>query len=271
MKKLLCSLLLVAVLAGSAAGQHRVGLLSKLNMTQEEFQAYMDTARSEGNWTLFSTAEPEPESFVFYDSLQAMLMGVNAGEVDELALPETVGEYLLNSNPGYSIACIAVSKPVFFAFGFRKDDDPTVKDKFNDALMSMKGDGTLAILQAKYIAEPGVGEPEPVKFGTYNGADTVKVAVTGDLPPIDFVAADGTPAGFNTAVLAEIGKRLHLNIELMDIEAGGRAAALASRRVDVVFWFQVYRGENVQPDVPEGIVLSESYFDWNKYLYIKKN
>ncbi len=270
MRRLLCALSLILVLTGTAAAGHRVGLLSKLNMSRSEFQTYMDAAKEKGDWTLFTTGEKEPVTFVFFDSLTAMLLGLNAGQVDEINLPDAVGEYLINVNPGYTVACITMSNPAYFAFGFRKSDDPELKDRFNEALMGMKADGTLAILQAKYIAEPGVDEPEPVNFWAHSGADTIKVAVTGDLPPIDFVLADGRPAGFNTAVLAEIGKRLRLNIELLNIDSGARAEALASGRADVIFWVQVYKGSDSQPDVPENIVLSESYFDWNKYLHIRK-
>lgn len=79
------------------------------------------------------------------------------------------------------------------------------------------------------------GEPEAIEFEQFEG-DPIKVAVTGSLPPMDYVAADGTPAGFNTAVLAEIGKRLGKNIELLQVDSVGRALALAQGNVDVVFW-----------------------------------
>ena len=68
------------------------------------------------------------------------------------------------------------------------------------------------------------------------GAETIKVAITGLMPPIDYIAPDGTPAGFNTAVLAEISKRIGKNIELVQVNSLGRATALASGTVDVVFW-----------------------------------
>ena len=48
--------------------------------------------------------------------------------------------------------------------------------------------------------------------------------------------ADGTFAGFNTAYLAEIGKRLDKNIKLVQVSSVGRATALSSGTVDVVFW-----------------------------------
>ncbi len=271
MKKFLCAFLLVAVLAGSAfAGSINVGILTQLNMTQSEFQNYMDAALSSGLWTMFTTDDRDPAFFVFYDTLVAMQMALNKGEVDEIDLPEAVGEYMLNTNTDYSIAAIAVAKPVYFAFGFRKDDGSALRDKFNEALKAMKEDKTLSYLHMNYIANPGASTPEAVQFAKFDGADTVKVAVTGDLPPIDYVAADGTPAGFNTAMLAEIGKRLKMNIELITVEAGSRAAALSSKRADVVFWFQVRAGEEGQPDVPDGVILSDSYYEWTKYLHIRK-
>ncbi len=199
-----------------------------------------------------------------------MQMALNKGEVDEIDLPEAVGEYMLNTNPEYSIAAIAISKPVYFAFVFRKDDGAALRDKFNEALKAMKADKTLAYLQMNHIANPGAGTPEAVQFTKFDGAETVKVAVTGDLPPIDYVAADGTAAGFNTAILAEPGKRLKVNIELVQAEAGARATALSSKRADVVFWFQVRAGEEIQPDIPSGVILSDSYYDWTKYLHIRK-
>ena len=103
----------------------------------------------------------------------------------------------------------------YLSFGFRAGESPDLRNSFNEALMSMKTDGTISILQTKYISDAGLDAPEPVKFEHYDNVNkTIKVAVTGDMPPIDFVAPDGVPAGFNTAVLAEIGKRLKINIEL---------------------------------------------------------
>ena len=69
-----------------------------------------------------------------------------------------------------------------------------------------------------------------------DGAETVTVAVTGCLPPMDYVAPDGTVAGFNTAILAEIGRRIGKNIQYTQVDSAGRALALATGSVDVVFW-----------------------------------
>ena len=87
--------------------------------------------------------------------------------------------------------------------------------------------------------------------------------MTGDLPPLDLVLADNSPAGFNTAMLAEIAKRLNRNIEIVDIDSGARAAALTSKLIDVVFWVVVPFGNSDIPsdiDKPAGLELSAPYF-----------
>ena len=155
------------------------------------------------------------------------------------------------------------------AFGFR-EDSKNLRDNFNEALSALRNDWTLGALEGVYIESHGTDDPEPVEFKKFEKADTIKVAVTGDLPPIDFVAADGKPAGFNTAVLAEIGAYLKKNIELVNIDSGARTAALASGRVDVVFWYEVDMTSDTQSDVPEGVILSSPYFEWNKFIHLRK-
>ena len=119
-----------------------------------------------------------------------------------------------------------------------------------------------------YIYNDGIAKP--VTFEHFDGVDTVKVAVTGDMPPIDYVDEAGNPAGFNTALLTELGRRMKVNIELVHIEAGARAAALSSGRADVVFWFETAQGIMWNDDASEGVLLSDPYFSWNKFLQIKK-
>ena len=123
-----------------------------------------------------------------------------------------------------------------FAF-LMMESNAALRDEFNAAIADMKADGMLERLVKEQIDDAiDGGEIAPIEMPKIDGADTVKVAVTGALPPMDYVAADGTPAGFNTAVLAEIGNRIGKNIELVVVDSLGRAAALASGTVDAVFW-----------------------------------
>ena len=118
------------------------------------------------------------------------------------------------------------------------EDQTELQEQFNNTITAMEQDGTLETLQQKYINDVISGSAiEAIEFEKFDG-DPIRVAVTGSLPPMDYVAPDGTFAGFNTALLSEIGKRLERNIELVQVDSLGRAAALVSGKVDVVFWTQ---------------------------------
>ncbi|MBQ7168962.1 MAG: transporter substrate-binding domain-containing protein [Synergistaceae bacterium] len=273
MRKILSALLVLALFAGIASAEGRkVGILSKLNMSQEEYTDFIAAGRKAGAWNFFSSKpKDDPVSFVFYDTLQAMQLALNAGEIDEAALPEVVAEYVMNVTGAYNISSIAKTRPSFLAFGFRAGSSDELLKQFNDAILSMKEDGTLAVLQAKYIYDAGIGDPESVEFRKFGNVDKkLTIAVTGDLPPIDYVTADGKAAGFNTAVIAEIGRRLQVNVELIQVMSGARASAVVSGRADAVFWIQGHRDVPRHSDIPEGIALSEPYYEWNEYLFLSR-
>ena len=82
---------IISILAGTSyAAEHKLGLLSKLNLTPEEFAQLHNSSVAQGNVTLFAgNVDPAIKLVpVFYDSLLSMQMALNAGEVDEISLPE---------------------------------------------------------------------------------------------------------------------------------------------------------------------------------------
>ena len=300
-RKVLLSAFVVLLLLGglACAGMKEetvnAGILTYLGTTEAEFQSALDDLRKSvapliPTETDLWENDDRLESFIlalvktrrvvrFYDSLLAMQMALRSGQVDEIVLPEAVGMYLVANNPNYEIAFSLNMMPSTISFGFKRGNSALQKE-FNAAIEAMKKDGTLSSLEDKYIAGSGPSEPEQVKFQQFNGAQTIRVAVTGDMPPIDYIASDGRPAGYNTAILSEIGKRLKKNIRLVSVESGGRTAALASERVDAVFWYRnteglkvskKLKGKNlggVMKDSAEGIILSSPYYSWDTDLII---
>ena len=257
------ALCLVLAVSCSACASVRVGALSKLNVDDSEFGIFQRSTM----WTNLSRHSGD-DVIVFYDTIMSMLMSLGAGDIDEVDLPGIVGAYVLNSRPDYKISCVVRTKPEYLAFGFLKDKNESLRDKFNEALKAIKDDGTLSALTARYMKVDGL--PESVEFERFPAADTVRVAVTGDLPPIDYVGTDGKAAGFNTALLAEIAKRLKVNIKLVYVNSGSRTAALTSGRADVVFWYQLTEGNAKQYDVPDSVIVSDAYYDWNTFTHISQ-
>ena len=221
-------------------------------------------------WRLTRPEHKHGTTLKLYDNLAGMLMALQTGEIDEILASKSTAEYIINMNPEFEVCCAQRTAGSYLAFGFKESNGVILQRNFNTAIRNMKKDGTLSELAAKYCANPGKDSPEAVNFDTFPKAETVRVAITGDFPPMDYVAPDGKPAGFSTAILAEIGRRLKINIKPVHVDTAARTAALMSGRVDVVFWYQLLNGTKFQPDAPEGVIFSEAYYDWDTFLHIKK-
>ena len=200
-------------------------------------------------------AEPakgeSPSAIIFYDSLDSMIMALEAREISSMEIYQSTAKYLCANNDRLVMihpidlskerskhAEIAISTRLANDFSFLMLESSTaLRDEFNTAILAMKEDGTLDKLIREQITDLIDGkEIAPVKMPEIEGVEAVTVAVTGDLPPMDYVGADGIPAGFNSAVLAEISRRIGKPIKLIVVSSPARAVALASGRADVIFW-----------------------------------
>lgn len=330
MKKLLSLMLstvllltAVSALAEAAPLTLKVGELTYLNSDSTSRTELLDQVRGiavqKGAGYLFGNAEAL--EMVEFDNLNSMQMALDAGQIDAMVLYSSVGNYLAAVTGKYSVAAqgpipgatgtIDLSSPkvafmVFITdammgtdFSFMmQEKDAELRDEFDQAITAMLEDGVLAALAAVVWES---GEPAAVEMPMIEGAETIKVGVTGDLPPFDFMDASGKPAGYNTAILAEISKRINKNIELVSIDSASRALALTSGSIDVVFWARVgsadskavgidtevfpeemkaildlisATGESVRDtigDIPEGTILTMPYMhDISLLVYPKK-
>ncbi len=200
-----------------------------------------------------------------FDSLTSMTMALQSGDIDCMSLYDSVANYICAKNSdleveetfNYDYDELAYEDDTIHNLtkGFLSDEftfmmlegNESLRDEFNSAIADIKKDGTLTKLTKEFIikADFSTDAPASPEFESFDGADTIKVGVTGDLPPFDYMTEAGEPEGFNKAILTEIGKRIGKNIELVSIDAGSRALALSSGQIDVVFWTrsQVRRGD----------------------------
>ena len=276
MKKFITALLLVSLFAGISSAEV-TGTLAKSNTSEEKFVEEIGIKNnrplkdSPMLAVLLAEGVKDP-SRRFYDSLSMMLLALGKGEIDSIGCPELIGEYILRHSQEHNLHGYMITRyPVNLAFGFLEENKELCA-KFSKVVEDMGSEGKIGMLARDFITGPAAmsGNLPTVSFEEFDDAETLTAAITGDMPPIDYVGADGEPAGFNVAILAEIGRRLHVNIKPVVVDTASRAAALKSGRADVVFWFQVFAGYDVQPDVPEGVITSRPYYGWNKSVLIGK-
>ena len=267
MKKIFTLLMLVTLLISGCgggenkpsddAGKIKLGMITRLNASEENFGEFMKKVEDTLDVKIASHTP------VFFDSLSQMQMALQSGQIAEISTYQSVARYMIAKEPRYSVLKDHSLEFIdSFCFALR-EDDTELKDSLNKVIREMQDDGTLGKLAKQYITDINAeNEPPAVDMPLFPSAGTIKVAVTGDLPPLDYVNANGKPAGFNTAVLAEIGNRMLKNIELVDIDSGARAAALESKKADVVFWAIVPVSEIIpsDSDKPTGVALTDPYY-----------
>ncbi len=213
----------------------RIGIISKLNATEEALNEQMKKLQK----AAMRSGLQLTHLYTYFKGLNEMQMALDAGQIDEISTYRSVANYMLARNDRLEILDHTVNMFDSFCCAVRTEDK-ALHDEINAAIQAMNSDGTLDSLVKTYISDANLSEDPPaVALETFDGAETIKVGVTGDLPPLDLILANGQPAGFNTAMISEIGRRIGKNIELVQIDSDARAAALTSRQIDVVFWVTV--------------------------------
>ena len=247
-----------------------LGMISRMNVSETLLDTYFQQASSR----MSQTSNLYAPKHIFFDNMSSLIAALNAGQVDRISSYRSVANYLLIRNKNLQIVDTRVPKVSDSFCCALRADETTLKQDFDAAINEMKSDGSLDSLIKTYITDLGDNEPPTVEFPRFDGANTVKIAVTGDLPPLDLISPDGKPAGFNTAMLAAISRRIGKNFELVQVDSGARAAALTSNQVDVVFWVTVPLDNPLSPpdfDKPDGVILTQPYFsDEIAHVALKK-
>ena len=248
-----------------ASSEFKIGMLKYMNASEKDFNGFMKKVSETFDFKM-SSYEP-----VFFDNLSSMQMALESGQIGAFSTYKCVADYIVAHNPKMEIADKDTLEFIdAFCFALREDD----KELFNitnKAVREMKVDGTLDKIIKEYIEGYTKDTEIPaIEIKNIPGAKTIKVAVTGDLPPLDFIDAEGKAAGFNTAVLSELSRRIGRNIELVQVDTGARAAALTSGRVDISFWAIVPVSEIIpaNADKPGGVELTTPYYR-GKIVHVK--
>ena len=252
------------------AGKTTIGVISHLNTSEIEYNEYMKKLEKSYRPSKANLSA----DYKYFDKMNDMQLALESGQIDMLSTYQNVANYMIQRSDNKEILPSERVLQDSFCFAVR-EGDTMLKNELNKAIKAMTGDGTLAKLSKEYITDLKSGaEPPAVPITQIEGADTIKVAVTGDLPPFDMILADGTPAGFSTAVLAEVSKRIGKNIELINVDSAARASILSSQGADVVFWVSVPKDSLLLPaniDVPTGVAVTDPYYQDNVAHVALKN
>ena len=216
--------------------------------------------------------QAEPKEVVEYARRSDAIMAVVSGKADAIACPSFVAEYYAKRNSALKVVEPSAKIPYKVIMVVRKEDE-ALRTQLNQAIGMLNESGRLQSLENEWITNlPLEGEPSNIGQANSAGARTVKVGISGDFPPLDYISADGRPAGFNVAFMSEIGTQLDVRFEFVSLEAASRFPALASGKIDVIFF---HFKSDQEPDLfdfnDDQWLMTNPYFEYlGDYFLVKK-
>ena len=210
-KKLLFVLLIVLLtlsLPAMAEEEVILGRLTKLGVDEDT----LNEAISDVFFSLVPFSR-----YQFFDTLNSMVLALNSKAIAGFQVDEFTAKYLMSRNENFVEFKTTAAPPYLLDYSMLlREENAELRDSISAVIEDMRADGTLDALKQQYIDNVIAGtEPDAIPVEKFEGAETIKVALTGDRPPMDYFSAAGEPIGFNTALLSEVGKRLGKNVEFV--------------------------------------------------------
>ena len=198
-----------------------------------------------------------------YNSLTSMILDLNSGNIEYLLVPASVANYLKAQDDSLTIAPGGAGVPTEICMAVRSEDTDLYQ-LLQDEIQSLREDGTLDSLIDTYITNISTSGSEG--GSQEEQEDAYVVGVTGDLPPLDYVSADGTPAGFNVALMNAISDKMGASFTFVQVEADARLSALSSGKIDVIFWYGNVQGYTSERD---DLLITDKYYTDTVYYVTK--
>jgi ABC-type amino acid transport substrate-binding protein len=121
----------------------------------------------------------------------------------------------------------------------RASDTQRVLD-INAAIEELRADGTLEQLVKDYIANADENTLAAAPTAPDNeDSNTLRIGVSGQWPPFDYMTPQGVATGFNVALSTAVAEKLGLRAQFVTIPAAQKFTALMSNRIDVYFFHAI--------------------------------
>ncbi len=149
-----------------------------------------------------------------------------------------------------------------FAFAFRKKDE-TLRDVANDMLAKFETNGITDRLYDSFVN----GNENDSACGLLGTGRTLRVGITGTVPPLEMVDSKGNVSGMAVELSKYLGAYLDMKVKFGVLDNETAFAKLMAGDVDMLACYGT--SENHSTEFPE-YIMSNGYCSMNEYCLIVK-
>ena len=184
----------------------------------------------------------KPRDVLYFNRFSDAIAATTTGKSDATMVSRLIAEYYVKRNNALTFIKSEKSTQEDIIMAVRSEDKE-LKDNLDRAIKILQENGTTKTLEDTWITDlPVNNEPVAKEIPKIESAKTIFVGVCGDIVPLDYIAADGRPAGYNIALLTEISKLLNVNFEFVSLEYQARFVALNAKKIDLIFVHRDIKG-----------------------------
>lgn len=236
-----------------------------------------------------------------FDSVDEILNAVRTGKAAAACFPDITAEYLASQYDEFTVISKEKKDYPRFLFGLAVKNDADgeiLVSEINDALSELRSEKKLKKLQKTYISASAYNEikffsQHPDRIGekgdTYKnytipadllisasemkhtsekGAsewETINVAITGSVPPVELINENGEPCGYCVKLLDELAIKMKKRINIVVCDNDTVFTELMSGKIDAVF---AYGAGQVTVEAKKNWLVSDGYLDVYDYSYL---
>lgn len=207
---------------------------------------------------------PDDAEVVAFDDTVGLFGALESGDIDAILQDFPVNAYRTISDSSVEVVETYETDE---QYGFAVEKGSDLKGELDDALQTVRDDGTYDLLFAKYFPEDGEAGPGP-EASDVEGSRTLKVCSDIPYPPME-MEGEGPRGlaytGFDIELLDAMAVEMDANLEILAVGFDGILGNLAAGTCDIVA-----SSVTITDERAEEVDFTEPYFDANQSLLLKK-
>ena len=213
-----------------------VAVVANRGQTQVRFQTLQDFAGTTVGAMTGSISNELVDAVVsgceyqYYDDSSALLLALQSGTLDAVALDMPVAQLAVARQPDLAIFPETVV-PDSYGLGLQKDSPLT--DEVSAIIERYTEDGTLDALREKWLGADD--SKKTIDVGEYDAPNgTLRYAHDSTLEPMSYVGGNGQSLGYEVELVSLIAKELGMKLEITQSTFNSLIQMLNSGRADIV-------------------------------------